>query len=220
MSWPDWLRFRSKPPSTPAASPHTTERWVVLDVETSGLDTRHAQLLTIACISVHIDWSRRQLAIVPGDSLELAIKPELPVTDKANILLHGLGLERQSQGMPCAPALQLFIDYAGSSPLLAFHAGFDQSILDRHLQSHLHHRLPNEWLDIEKLCTATHPRVQAHTLDEWIAHFGIRCAARHQAVADTWSECELLQRIWPQVARQCASWRDVQRLAQHRRWLV
>lgn len=53
-----------------------------------------------------------------------------------------------------------------------------------------------------------------------MAHFGITCAVRHQAAADTLAECELLQRIWPKVAAQCASWRDVQRLAAQHRWLA
>ena len=41
-----------------------------------------------------------------------------------------------------------------------------------------------------------------------------------QAAADTLAECELLQRIWPKVAAQCTSWRDVQRLAAQHRWLA
>ena len=34
------------------------------------------------------------------------------------------------------------------------------------------------------------------------------------------AECELLQRVWPRVAKQCANWRDVQRLAAQQRWIA
>ena len=63
------------------------------------------------------------------------------------------------------------------------------------------------------MCAITYENVRARSLDEWMAHFGIGCAVRHQAAADAMAECELL-RIWPRVAAECGSWRDVQRLAQ------
>jgi DNA polymerase-3 subunit epsilon len=52
-----------------------------------------------------------------------------------------------------------------------------------------------------------------------MTHFGIHCAVRHQAAADTLAECELLQHIWPRVMAQCKSWADVEHLAAQHRWL-
>ena len=80
--------------------------------------------------------------------------------------------------------------------------------------------LPNPWLDIDHLCAVTSDSVRARALDDWMKHFGIECAVRHQAAADTLAECELLQRIWPKVAAQCNDWRDVQRLAAGHRWMA
>jgi DNA polymerase-3 subunit epsilon len=85
---------------------------------------------------------------------------------------------------------------------------------------HLGAELPNPWVDIEQLCAVTHEKVKARALDEWMAHFGIQCAVRHQAAADTWAECEVLQRIWPRVAMQCRRWRDVEKLAARQRWIA
>ncbi len=53
-----------------------------------------------------------------------------------------------------------------------------------------------------------------------MAHFGIQCAVRHQAAADTLAECELLLRVWPRVAQQCTDWAGVQRLAAQQRWIA
>jgi DNA polymerase-3 subunit epsilon len=36
--------------------PVDERRWVVLDVETSGLDPRRDQLLAIAAIALQVDW--------------------------------------------------------------------------------------------------------------------------------------------------------------------
>ncbi len=216
MSWLHklWQRL-----CTPAPQAEPVQRWVAIDVESSGLDTDTDQLLAIACIALRVDWPTGKLVITPGDSLELVIRPATLVADKDNILIHGIGQKRQSSGLPGPEAMALFTQFIGSAPLLAFHSWFDQRMLDRHLRQYTGQGLPNPWVDIEKLCVVTHQKVQAHSLDEWMAHFGITCTARHQAAADTWAECEVLQRIWPAVAQQCKSWRDVQNLARQERWL-
>ncbi len=192
---------------------------MVLDVETSGLDASRDRLLAIASVAVRVDWTSRKLAIELGDSFEVVLQQDRP-SSRDNILLHGIGVARQSGGLPAREALQAFATHAGASPLLAFHAAFDRTLVQRHARVALGARLPQPWLDIEPLCGVTHPEVRARSLDEWMAHFGIRCAARHQAAADALAECELLLRIWPRVAAECGCWRDVQRLAGRRRWIA
>ncbi|WBY01695.1 3'-5' exonuclease [Ramlibacter tataouinensis] len=194
-------------------------RWVVLDVEASGLDAAHDRLLAIASVAVRVDWGARALVVDLGDSFEAVLRQEQP-SSRDNILLHGIGVARQSGGLPMAQGLQAFASHAGHSPLLAFHVAFDRTLVQRHAQASLGRALSQPWVDIEHLCGVTHPEVPARSLDEWMAHFGIRCAARHQAAADALAECELLLRVWPRVAAECRCWRDVQRLAQRRRWIA
>jgi len=194
-------------------------RWVVLDVETSGLDPRGDRLLAIAAIAVRVEWTSGRMSVLPGDSFEVVLRQDVASTHD-NILLHGIGAQRQRDGMAPDAALQAFVAYVGASPLLAFHAAFDQVLIGRFAQAHLGRSLPNPWVDIEHLCAVTHEAVRARSLDEWMAHFGITCAVRHQAAADTLAECELLQRVWPRVAAQCRNWRGVQRLAAQQRWIA
>jgi DNA polymerase III subunit epsilon len=194
-------------------------RWVVLDVETSGLDAARDRLLAIAAIGVRVDWARKQLWVELGDSFEVVLRQDTPST-RENILLHGIGVQRQAQGVPAPDALRSFVAYAGEAPLLAFHAAFDRMMIGRHAVAALGRPLPNRWLDIEHLCAVTHPRQRARSLDEWLAAFGIRCAQRHQAIADTLAECDLLLRIWPRIAAEAGNWRDVEQLAARHRWVV
>ena len=193
-------------------------RWVILDVETSGLDPAKDALLAIAAVAMRVDWAGRRLRMDAGDSLELVLRPDA-VSSRGNILLHGIGAHMQQTGLEPDAALQTFVAFVGAAPLLAFHSAFDQTVLDRYCQRHLGKACSNPWLDIAHLCAATHPDVHARSLDEWMAHFRVTCAVRHQAAADAWAEGELLQRIWPRVVSECASWRDVSRLAQRHRWL-
>lgn len=194
------------------------QRWLVVDVETSGLDATRDRLLAIAAIGLHVDWATRRLGIALADSFEVVLRQEV-ASDRDNILLHGIGVQQQLRGVEPAAALQAFADFAGGAPLLAFHAAFDRALIGRHARELRGADLPGRWLDIEQLCAVTHPQVAARSLDEWLAHFGIRCMARHQASADTLAECELMLRIWPRVAAECRSWADVERLAGHHRWV-
>lgn len=207
LGWPWWRR------------PHVDEaRWLMVDVETSGLDAARDRLLAVAAIALRVDWHAKRLAVVIGDSFEVVVRQD-ERSAHDNILLHGIGVQRQREGVPPGEALQEFARFAGHSPLLAFHAAFDQMLIGRHVRMALGTKLANRWLDIEQLCGVTHPQVRARSLDEWLAHFGIQCAARHQAAADTLAECELLMRIWPRVAAECSDWHDVQRLAGRHRWV-
>ena len=217
MSANGWMQ-RLRAGLTGKAPLHSPNRWVMLDVETSGLDTRKDQLLAIAAIGLQVDWGDKRLYIDVGDSFEVVLRQD-EASSKDNILLHGIGAESQRHGTEPQLALNAFIQYAGDAPLLAFLAAFDQAMVTRYLRQHLNTRLTNDWLDIDHLCAVTHEHVGARALDDWLAHFGIHCAVRHQAAADTLAECELLQHIWPRVAAECANWSDVQRLASRHRWI-
>lgn len=211
-AWPRWLRRRP----APAAG-----RWLVLDVESSGLDPHHDRLLAVATVAVRPAGER--LLLCPGDSFEVLLRqppPEQP-PDKANILVHGIGVDAQRHGQPPPQALQAFLDHVADSPLVGFHAAFDRALIDRYCQAHLGRRGGHAWLDLADLAPALCPRTAATSLDDWLARFGIRVAVRHQAAADTWATAELLQRLWPLARAQGVTpdFGGLAALAASRRWL-
>jgi DNA polymerase III subunit epsilon len=215
MAWPRrrWLK-------APAAV--DDGRWVVLDVEASGLDAAHDRLLAIAALAVHIAGGRAR--IVLADSFEVVLRQPHGTAsepDKANILLHGIGVGSQRAGVEPMAALQAFASFVARSPLIAFHASFDRTLIERGFKSLVMPGLANPWLDLEPLAAVLHPDVRARALDEWMAHFGIHCAQRHQAAADTLATAELLLHLWPQLSAQLGEPGIVaaRRLAKQRRWL-
>jgi len=109
------------------------------------------------------------------------------------------------------------------SPLIAFHASFDQAMILRAFDAAWGRRPTNVWLDLEPLAAVLHPRIKARTLDEWMAQMNITCAVRHQAAADTLSTAELLLKLWPAVCHDLGSdvsFAAVKRLADQRKWLT
>jgi DNA polymerase-3 subunit epsilon len=214
------MRNRLKSWLQPGPEPDA-QRWVVLDVESSGLDMHHDRLLAIAALAVHPVPGRLLLAL--GDSFEVVLRqPAATVDDKSNILLHGIGLGAQRAGTEPALALAAFEQFAGRSPLLAFHAAFDRTLIERACRQHLGRRPAHAWLDLEPLAAVLHPQLRARSLDDWMAHFGIRCAARHQAAADALATAELLQTLWPAICAQLPrpGFKAVAAMAAQRRWLT
>jgi DNA polymerase-3 subunit epsilon len=209
----DWIARR--------AQPADDRRWVVLDVESSGLDPRRDRLLAIAAIGVHFDNAGPRIHL--GDSFEAVLHQagHAAPTDKANILLHGIGVSAQRGGIELKVALQAYAAFVGQAPLAAFHAAFDRMLIERAFAAAGIERLRNPWLDLEPVAAVLHPAVKARALDEWLAHFDIHCSARHQAAADTLATAELLLKLWPAACRQMArpGFKAAAALAAQRRWL-
>lgn len=202
-----------------AAAAGDDARWVMLDVESSGLDPKHDRLLAIAAIALHRGGGAPQLAL--GDSFELVIRQQDAAVDKANILVHGIGVGAQRAGTEPAQALAAFEHWVGDSPLLGFHVAFDEALIQRAMRAALGRVLANPWIDIADVARVVRPDVAGRSLDEWMDALGVRCALRHQAAADTLATAELLLKLWPQVLaqRQGDDWRALARLASQRRWL-
>ncbi|MDP2784367.1 MAG: 3'-5' exonuclease [Sulfurimicrobium sp.] len=97
-------------------------RYVVVDVETTGLDLVRDRLIAIgACV---VENGRVTLA----ESFEIVLRQD-KVSSKDNILIHGIGGEAQREGVEPVEALLRFLDFLGKSPLVAFHVTFDQTMI-------------------------------------------------------------------------------------------
>lgn len=194
-------------------------RWVVLDVESSGLDASRDRLLAIAAIALRRDAGVPRIAL--GDSFEVVLRHEAAPVDKANILLHGIGVGAQGQGVDAAQALAEFERWVGAAPLIGFHVAFDEALIQRAMRAALGRRLANPWIDLADVAQVVRPDISGRSLDDWMAALGVDCAVRHQAAADTLATAELLLKLWPKVLEQHEGddWRALSRLAAQRRWL-
>lgn len=210
-----WSRLRGAPGSAAIDG----QRWAVIDVETTGLDMQHDELLAIAAVAVQFDPAGPRIAL--HDSFEAVLHHQSASTDKDNILVHGIGVGAQRAGAPPQEVLQAFAGWLGASPLVAYHAAFDRTMIGRAMKACARRPLASAWLDLAPVASALQPDVRAHALDDWLRHFGIECAVRHQAAADTLATAELLLRLWPRARQmRCASFAGLSELADNQRWLM
>lgn len=201
--------------------PEEDARWLVLDVEASGLDAANDRLLAIAAVAVHRHDGRARIAL--ADSFEVVLRQPgaAAAPDKPSILQHGIGVAAQAAGAEPAQALDAFARYAARSPLLAYRAAFDRTLIERACAALGRAGPANPWLDLAPLAAVLHPQVAARSLDDWMAHFGIRCAQRHRATADALATAELLLHLWPALCAQLGEpgIDGARKLAAQRRWL-
>ncbi|HEX4880456.1 MAG TPA: exonuclease domain-containing protein [Limnobacter sp.] len=197
------------------------DRWVVVDVESSGLNPKKDRLISIAASAIVFDEHRRP-RIALSDTFEVVIKQppeivdliEFEAIDKRNILIHGIGLGAQQGGVSPDIALSRFLNYVGNSPLIAFHSWFDEILINKAMRKVLGRSTHRHWLDLEHLAAVLHRENHQLPLDVWMHRYGIVCEERHQAAADVLATAQLLMKLWPLLQkRKATDWKSVKGIA-------
>ena len=127
LDWRRWLGVGAHAPH-----PLATARWVVVDVETTGLDIHRDRLLAIGAIGVTGN------ALPPRDSFEAVLKQET-ASDASNILVHRITGSEQREGEPPGESLDRFLRFvtsAGTAGCIGYHAAFDEAMLKRACKAH------------------------------------------------------------------------------------
>lgn len=205
------LRWTRLPPGDLVA--HGAARYVVVDVETSGLDLRRDRVISIGAVALNarlIDFS---------DCFEIVLRQAQASAD-ANVLIHGIGGERQRGGADPAEGLLEFLEYLGGATPVAFRADFDQTMLEREARETLGIELRRPFVDLAWLLPALFRGRECRSLDEWLGAFGIAMLERHQALADALATAQLFQVALHAAARfEMANARALIRMQKAQRWL-
>jgi DNA polymerase-3 subunit epsilon len=209
---PAWRRIFAGLWSRRLAQPSTTRRWVVCDVETSGLDAGRDALLAIGAVAV------RDARLSPGDSFEARIRPER-LADRENILIHRIGEQAQRTGQPAGQALAAFAAYVGDDPLVAFHADFDRGFLRRACRAAGVAMPPGRWLDLAELAPALLGGPTQGGLDDWLARCRIGVEERHDAISDALATAMLFQMLLAKVPAAQRHPAALARRCREARWL-
>jgi DNA polymerase-3 subunit epsilon len=176
-------------------APPAAARFVVADVEATGLDAQRDRLIAIGAVTV--EAARIHL----GRSFYVVLRqPE--ASSRENILVHGIGGTAQRGGNDPAEALLAFLEFAGKAPLVGFHAAFDNALIRRAMREFVGEPWERQWIDLAQLAPELIPeeaRARQH-LDAWLERFGIEVFNRHDAAADALATAQLLLALLPRAA--------------------
>ena len=204
-------------PAVPVTASLAELRWVVVDVETSGLDPFADRLISIGAVEV-------LAGRIPMSSGFEVLFRQPEASARGNILVHGIGGTAQCSGEEPATAMLRFMNYAGCAPLVGFHADFDRIMIERTARSVLGWVPDNTWLDLAMLAPALlgrHGEELPSGLDAWTARLGIINESRHNALADALATAQLLQAALVRARQGGATClRDLIKLEKNQRWLA
>jgi DNA polymerase-3 subunit epsilon len=187
-------RWRALPGPDLSAAP-TATRFVVVDVESTGLDLRADRLIAIGALTVdaaRVDLGRAFYTILR--------QPES--SSRENILVHGIGGTQQREGEDPVEALLAFLEFAGKAPLVGYHAAFDNGMIAKATAELLGMSFERPWIDLAYLAPDLVPaeaRRRRH-LDAWLELFGIEVFSRHDAIADALATAQLLLAVLARAA--------------------
>ncbi|MFT0213773.1 3'-5' exonuclease [Pseudomonas sp. F1_0610] len=163
-----------------------SQRIVVVDVETTGLNMLKDKVLSIGAVVIE------KGCITLNQSFYCTLnRNDVGVTP--SVLIHKISPSQMAEGLNPQDALIAFLAFIGDSPLLAFHALFDKGMLQRECKELLNFKLTNVFYDVAELAPLlmaplNNPPTQ---LDEWVNYFKLTNNQRHSALADAFVTAEI-----------------------------
>ena len=183
----DALRLGALAAPVVSELPLHKQRFVVVDLETSGLNTLKDKILSIGAVTIE------DSAIALGHQFSCTLRRQnLTVSESG--LIHQIPPSEVAAGIRPEKALLSFMEYVGSSPLLAFHASFDQRMLVREMEDAFAYQLRHPFYDVAEIAPLLYPEhnMRNPSLDDWVDFFGLQVLQRHNASADAMVTAELM----------------------------
>jgi DNA polymerase-3 subunit epsilon len=168
--------------SLAGVSPYEQAELVSLDLETSSLDPRTAEILSIAAVPV------RERCIVASERFERVVRGTAAV-DREAVKYHRLRPVDLEHGLPPTRAAREFLEWLGDRPLLGYCIGFDCTMLERALGEARGQRIHNTSFDLRDIYRRVELRRNPDAspslaLDEILAALGVPAVSRHTALGD------------------------------------
>lgn len=147
--WPaiqrEWLLYHLADPAFRFMfEPPPAHEWVTLDCETTGLNVRSDEIISIA--AVRIVGNR----LMTSERLELLVRPTRSVS-AASVRIHRLRDRDLVGGLPVEDAVKRLLHFIGSRPLVGYYLSFDVAMLNRAVWPLLGIGLPQPQIEVSRL---------------------------------------------------------------------
>ena len=181
-----WTEDGALTVTDPASLALDDATYVVFDVETTGSSSKQGAITEIGAVKV----VRGEVA----DQFSTLINPERPI-EPFVVRLTGITTEMVEDAPRAAEVMPRFEEFAEGSVLVGHNVGFDCSFVEAARESSGLAPLPNPVLDTLKLARFLVPGLKRYRLSSLVAHFGVKQAPNHRALADASATAEVLVRL-------------------------
>lgn len=168
---------------------------MALDCETTGLDPRRAELVSVAAVPIRAD------RVCAGAALEMHLAAPRSL-DGESIRIHRLRGIDLSQGLTVDDALEKLLAFIGNRPLVGWYLNFDLAVINRYLRRSLGFDLPNPVVELSSLyCRRErqcHPGLPPDLRFEAVAgKLGVPVIGRHTAGGDATTAALMYLKLKP-----------------------
>ena len=178
-------------------------RFIVLDTETTGFDYEQDRMLCIGAISL----SKGQIEV--KDSFESFITQAH--YNKESATIHGILKNEKIKRNTEIESLQSFLMFIGNAILIAHHAVFDITMINKALERNGLPKLKNKYLDtvvLYKKSLIRSPLIERkdhYSLDELADKFNISKKDRHTALGNAYITALLFLKISKKIKEKTGS---------------
>lgn len=208
MSWLKLFRTKNKLPLPPEweaylqhfKHPYTRKtplrelRFVVLDLETTGLDVKKDRMLSLGAVAIE----NQQIRI--SERLECFVS-QANYTPNESVGIHGITSKTSAGGITEEEVILHLLSFCGQSIIVGHHIGFDLAMINQVTQRLWGKRIKNKAIDTAYLAQRLHPprsfepAFQAFSLDAVCQQFHIPLEERHTAAGDAFLTAILFLKI-------------------------
>jgi len=123
------------------AGPYHGDELVSLDCETTGLDPKSAEILSVGAIKI------KGNRILTSERLDFLVKPSKGFSDDL-VKIHHLRPVDVEQGVDATEAMRRVLDFLGPRPLVGYYLQFDVAMLEKYLRPMFGVGLPNKRIEV------------------------------------------------------------------------
>ena len=140
-----WLTYHlGEPEFAFMFDPPPPGEWVALDCETTGLNPRSDEIISVGAVRIVGD------RILASERLELLVRPEKGVSADS-VRIHRLRERDVAAGLPRDEAMRRLMRFIGSRPLVGYYLEFDVAMLNRAIWPLLGMGLPQPKIEVSAL---------------------------------------------------------------------
>lgn len=164
---------------------------IVMDTETTGLDTQNDRIIEIAAVRIGAGHTSHE-------DFAALINPGLPIPAKSTAI-HGILDADVAGSASFTEVMERFAAWVGSDIVIGYSLGFDLTILDNEHQRAGLTWTPPRCLDVRHLVQIVAPQLPGQSLEiaaEWL---GVDITDRHRALGDARVTAHLFTALVPRL---------------------